>query len=1486
MKESNDQLQEFMEFLLTSTDLCDHRVLRVWLAMGKLADSSVIEETLSNQQTRLAVDILFSKDEEEVEKGSPEEEARAAKLIQRLWRMRKIHLAKYSLSTVRAARLKMEQDVVATIEVGVHRAVHMAGADQCFFRVRLSGSPFNWRSRLASRQAPFGAPQSLMHDSHRPRAKGLLQAMQGSVIGGISMLEHGVGGALGGALHGLQAVGSGARGVAHTVGSAVSGVADDTAEQKQQKQGTEAKNVSVLETQQQQQKRRKDTKAQRSEPGMRQWHFDFGGECLPAVSEGAKEHGVSDKRRHGPEAEHGALMSVVDVTSDLIIEAIGLENNHLTGVVSEKLLGYVVVPVSRLLHGEHGTRTAEHSAAESVGASTGGPTGRFRLKRLFRLFPPEARKLNKAAKGDAREAMAALSTSHATGYSFDEGVPEPDWCVVGGVELDISLTTVSPSAAVANSLARMPAVATSAAPALATMYFSRPAQRALAIAAAADAAAAAKLAEEQERKKKQSNSSMELINVITSVVSTVTVLLASWDRLYQTLALPRCVSTFFCTLQCIPTPGLSNTAVHADTPEDAPPTSFAYQPSEYSVPLILWIKCAALYLLIVACICFSSWHSLPLLYIALLGAITWSVVRLEYRHSSSNILAHAWEEEEELEEWTLMETLEWIDELLDGLAVTIDSMASCIEKFQLMFSWVDPSVTALAFAVLAVAASTSSALLLVLQTALHLIWARLGLGLFSLVCFGYFISCSITAFYYFRNRDSVSREGSGTTSTSDSGIGGPTDLSEVAAIVWFDFWPGGREKLLQKHKRIFRSLGLMHHPAGAAGAAGAAISGGGKGGRAGGQRKEAIRGSRGVASATRRAGESNGMKHVENVPCSMKRWEGYTHSLKRLQFDVETNLKHKPASSNSFTIVAVYNNSSKPQHLCCTLDVAASRVRALANAGVASSVGSFHSAHLHGIGDRLLHAGTAAGNSVLHSVNKVRGVGLLLGKTLAEAGGIKEKQCKPTLLLLHQSGATSGARDAATFGAGASGAAGNERGDGELEDELQVLLQPYTSALFVAYGGPKKGTISSALHSAEGVHLGMSACALVDDRNTMLAVDPTAGLHSSPTPAHRRGSNTHVRRLSAGGQTGSDRPAARPLWAASFAAGGAQLVSHQHPPLLPAASQAAPSRVGAEQQQQQCYHTASSSVGMDQLPKLPGYNKSAVYRLWINEEERVQGTHTAAARKNFETKDSSSASADAMATGAPYALAKRLLAGLRANGHLREYTWRSDDLGAAGTQTDDCETLEGRRADASVDDLAQNAGDGASGGDDGGASGAVSTGQRDCFEGGKAVEWLREHEREMCQEQCRVLDSVYEADEKLQVKGALRLGNMLRTAGFLRRVQPVLPEGRHNQVGELLDHPCCSSSASVPASAARFEASPSLYRLDLAHGSGASKSAKSRDEHGFGSPLSLGEILSPASLGSRLGAFVSRLPDRKQMRHNAICALAETKVREDEAQAV
>jgi hypothetical protein len=1432
LKENMDQLQEFLEYLVSSTDLCDHRTLRVWLAMGKLADSSILEETLNDQQTRLAVDILFSHDEI-AENGSPAEESQAAKSIQRLWRMRRIRLAKYSLASARTARLKMEQDVVATMVVRVCRAIHLGGGhQQCFFRVRLSDSPFHWETQIGNRQAPFGVAQSLLQDSHRRQAKHAQRAREMALMG-VSMVKGGVGGVIGGVGGVLHMAGgaasfaaSGAMGAVGAVGSVMSGMPAP----EQEGQTTEKKRrASALQRaqkkqqEQQRQQQRKGTPLEENGPGMSKWHFDFERERLPAAKAG-----------------HGSGMNVVDVTSDLIVEAVGLEKNRVTGAVSEKLLGFIVVPIARLLHGEH-----EYGAAGAAGATgaaaaaedaEAGEIDCFRLKRLFRLFPPQARQLNDATKTDAREAMVAAAGSHM--YNFDEGAKEPDWTKVGAVELELMLAPVAPALKVANPLARIPVIAKilpSVLP-LTTMYFSRPAPRALAIAAAADAAAAAKAAEEQERKK-SSNSSLELINVIQRVVATVTVLLAAWDRLYKTLALPRCVTTFFCTLQCIPTPGLSSGAANIGDVAD-----FVYEPSEYSVPKDRWLKCAALYLVVVACVCFGlySWQ-LPLLYLSLLAGVTWSVARLDYHNSGSNIMAHAWEEDEELEEWTLVETLEWIDELLDGITGTLDSTASSIEKVQLMFSWVDPLVTALAFAALAAAATFSSAILLVLQAALHLLWTYLGVGVTFLACISYFASCCITAnAYFFHDRDSQDASGGG--DRDDGGIGDPADLAEAQLILWFDFWPGGREKILDKHRSIFSSLGDMHHHANS------------------------------KTSPSRRAA----MAAKTTKSPSMRRWEGYTHSIKRLQFDVETNLKHKPASSNSFAIVAVYNNSSTPQRFTCTLDAVAARARSLARAGPGSRGGSFHSPTTHGIGGRFMNAGKAAGRSVLESATKAVGAGLHLGEALADVAGIHERHVAPKLMLLHQSGAVSAiTTDAA------------ERGEGELE----LVLQPYTSAMIVAYGGPKRGSLhrssrhGSPFDTVDGVHLDISSSALVAEDNTALPETPlrptsvggTDGAWSPSVPAHRRGQ--HSRHFSV---SPKEEAPAHPLWAASFAAGGAQLVAHQHPtkPRSPSGSEPPPL-------------LASSSVCMDQLPKLPGYDKTAVYRLWINEEEALQGIKVTSAVKKFETKPAKDDRSKGDGSKI-LALATRLLAGMRTDGALREYTWRSEDMSVA---RDTCDAgMQGADATAPKKTDA-GAGAGGAKGAKGGGAGASRTGVRDCFEGKKAVAWLQKHEPELCQEQCRCLDEVYDADETIQIKGAMRLGNVLRTAGFLQRVQPILPMGRHNQAGELVDHPCSSSSSSSSStaaaaapSAARFEASSSLYSINLrhsiAHGPGAaaakatSKAASTQGRKA--STLTLAQALSPASVGSRIGAFMQRLPDRKQMRHISICALAEAKVREEE----
>jgi hypothetical protein len=122
-------------------------------------------------------------------------------------------------------------------------------------------------------------------------------------------------------------------------------------------------------------------------------------------------------------------------------------------------------------------------------------------------------------------------------------------------------------------------------------------------------------------------------------------------------------------------------------------------------------------------------------------------------------------------------------------------------------------------------------------------------------------------------------------------------------------------------------------------------------------------------------------------------------------------------------------------------------------------------------------------------------------------------------------------------------------------------------------------------------------------------------------------------------------------------------------------------------------------------------------------------------------------------------------------------------------------------------------------------------------------------------------------------------------AGFLHRAQPVLRQ--QNAVGELMEYPCISRDKDNHKNML-FQNVDTLFYIDLARGEEQQQSlnklrqdalnaAMEAPQTGSGSD-NLGSLLSPITLASRVSAFMIRVPDKRQMRHRAICKASEADI--------
>jgi hypothetical protein len=194
---------------------------------------------------------------------------------------------------------------------------------------------------------------------------------------------------------------------------------------------------------------------------------------------------------------------------------------------------------------------------------------------------------------------------------------------------------------------------------------------------------------------------------------------------------------------------------------------------------------------------------------------------------------------------------------------------------------------------------------------------------------------------------------------------------------------------------------------------------------------------------------------------------------------------------------------------------------------------------------------------------------------------------------------------------------------------------------------------------------------------------------------------------------------------------------------------------------------------LDKFPKLPGYSKSAVYQVRLdkavvergNAAGRVVGADESARLGDVPVGANGADDDGASGAGAgcdPHrSVAKRMLHGLRKEGRL--IVWSNG-------------------VDAAVEH---------------------------CFTGEHGVAWLMANEGLLCNEQCRVTASHCSA--AMRRKGALRLGNILRTAGYLHKVQPVLP--KNNSVGELRRYP--SNLSSLKHTSSLFMPTSTLFCIDI-----------------------------------------------------------------------
>jgi hypothetical protein len=193
--------------------------------------------------------------------------------------------------------------------------------------------------------------------------------------------------------------------------------------------------------------------------------------------------------------------------------------------------------------------------------------------------------------------------------------------------------------------------------------------------------------------------------------------------------------------------------------------------------------------------------------------------------------------------------------------------------------------------------------------------------------------------------------------------------------------------------------------------------------------------------------------------------------------------------------------------------------------------------------------------------------------------------------------------------------------------------------------------------------------------------------------------------------------------------------------------------------------------------------------------------------------------------------------------------------------------------------------------------------QRQClvpnaFAGEDAVGWLISRHPQLCKQLCpgsqvlEMREAVGEltADKKrqlhqlLQKKGAIRLGNVLRQKGFLRKVQTAVTVPAH--VGALRRHPdeidwqsiIASRNASAAITASHFRNSRALFCIDMEAGELLSRNsaqpvALKEPGNASLSELAMDSVQSLVQID--LGAFMERLPDKREMRHRTICRLAE-----------
>jgi hypothetical protein len=247
--------------------------------------------------------------------------------------------------------------------------------------------------------------------------------------------------------------------------------------------------------------------------------------------------------------------------------------------------------------------------------------------------------------------------------------------------------------------------------------------------------------------------------VIKRVLASVTVVYVAWDRLYLCCTVPHVITAFVCTMQC---------KARVGSP---------------TVPFHEWFLCCFLYVLVLLLAAFALelWH-LPFLVLLLLLTSTYYIARPSYK-------PELWEEEEELEEWTTLETLDWIDELLVDISEILDIVSSSVEKLQLVFCWADSIVTSLVFCVLAVAASCCA---LIIYSLLAISESEVGSVIFLLGTPFLLSSVHTACIYYWDASD-----GTNILTAQDA------DLKQ---LLWFDFHLGGRDKLIARHHQVFHAM--------------------------------------------------------------------------------------------------------------------------------------------------------------------------------------------------------------------------------------------------------------------------------------------------------------------------------------------------------------------------------------------------------------------------------------------------------------------------------------------------------------------------------------------------------------------------------------------------------------------------------------------------------------------------------------------------------